>query len=170
MNPLTLIRSLACSAFVALNATAQDTLYYSALDGSVVGTDIVTGRDRVRFRGSDFFGPFQAGGRQIAFDPVTRLLHYWAGDHTVRSLHVDTRAAGLTLARNAIPGSFSPLPRPLCIDSVARRLYVPRTDGAVEVFDIDRRIAIGRVPRSAFANSSATLFRRVAADVRSGRL
>src|SRR5687767_3444457 len=83
--------------FLALqppHVSAQGILFYPRTDGSVVGVDVARSNVVKTVSAGAFVGATPGAGRNVAFDPVTRLLWYSATDGQIHSANVDTLQAG----------------------------------------------------------------------------
>ena len=149
--------------------TTQDNMYYAVTDGTVRALNIDTGAPTASLAASNFAGAIVGSGREIAFDPETRLLWYSATDNTVRSFNVDTLAVGPTIPSSALPGAAIGADRHLYIDYVGRRLLVTTTSGDIPMYNLSDQSTAGTIPNAAF-NNAVIASRHLAADPRTGTM
>lgn len=153
-----------CALFTGLmfstDALADGTLYYSATDGSVRGLNMVTGTEEKCF--TVFNGANPGAGRNIAYDPVTKLLWYTSTDGIAYSFNVDSLAAGpsLTVTHGADPGSG----RHVFIDYKNRTLLIPITDGSVNMYNLSNQALAGTISSAFFLGANVAYFRHMASD------
>lgn len=159
---------LTSSLFLGAGA-AQDNMYYAVTDGTVRALNVDTGAPTATLAANNFAGGIVGAGREIAFDPETRLLWYSATDNTVRSFNVDTLAVGPTIPSNALPGAAIGAARHVYIDYVGRRLLVTMTNGDIPMYNLSDQSPAGTIPSAAFNNAAVTP-RHLAADPRSGTM
>ena len=104
-------------------------LYYPKDTGVISAVDVDTASEVSTVTNAAFTASNPGSAREIAFDPVARLLWYSASDDLIHSVHVDTLAAGPSIS--SIPGSPMGISRHVFIDYKRRKLMVPITDGSI---------------------------------------
>jgi hypothetical protein len=146
---------------------AQGVLYFPRADGSVWGVDVGTTNNIKQLSATAFAqGANPGAGRNVAFDPVTRLLWYSATDGFIYSFHVDTLVAGPSIT--AIPGANPGAGRHIFIDYQRRNLWTSQPDGSVAIFSLATQASVGSVPIGFFLDGNVGGFRHFASDQRSG--
>lgn len=149
---------------------ALDVLYYSTTDGNVRGVDVATGDEVALIPSTVFKGAVVGAAREIAIDPVDRLLWYSATDNAIYSFHLDTLAEGPSIASSKIPGAAVGSGRHLFIDYSRRHLLVPTTSGDIKRFDLDTQAEISVIPATFFTDGNVGTSRHLASDIRTGNI
>jgi len=147
---------------------AQGILYYARTDGTVPAINVATGTEVKVIASSEFIGANPGAAREIAFDPVTRLMWYSSTDNQIYSVNVDTLADGPGITN--IPGAIVGAERHLFIDYAHRKLIVPITDGSVMFYNLSDQQAAGSIPANFFTDGNVGTYRHFASDGRTGML
>lgn len=169
-NPRNLLTTLiALASWLSLGpAHGQGVLFYARTDGAVAGLSVPGGAEVKVVSAGAFAGANPGAGREIAFDPETRMLWYSATDNQIHSVHVDTLAAGPTIGN--LPGAIIGGARHVYIDYAGRRLLATVTDGSVQMYDLATQQPAGMIPATFFTDGNVGAFRHFASDVRTGTL
>ena len=150
-----------------LCARAQGILYWPRADGSVWGVDVGTTNVVKQISSAAFIqGANPGAGRNIAFDPVTRLMWYSSTDGLIYSVHVDSAIAGPSIT--SIPGANPGAGRHLFIDYKRRNLWTSQPDNSVLIYNLATQVAVGSIPGGFFIDGAVGGFRHFASDQRSG--
>lgn len=150
-------------------AFAQGILFYPRADGSVAGVDVGTATIVKTITAAAFAqGANPGAARNVAFDPVTRLMWYSATDGSIYSVHIDTLVAGPSVS--GIPGANPGAERHLFIDYKRRNIWTSQTDGSVALFSLATQQAAGTIPPNFFVDGNVGGFRHFASDPRSGSI
>ncbi len=144
------------------------TLYYSRTDGAVAALDVTTQEEVAVILSSAFIGGVPGAGREIAFDPVTRLMWYSATDGLLHSVNVDTLVAGPEILE--IPGANEGVGRHVYIDYSRRRILTPITDGSIQMYDLADQSDAGSIPATFFTDGNVGGLRHLASDIRDGNI
>ena len=144
------------------------TLYYPRDDGFVAAVDVDTGSEIATITGTAFVGANVGSGREIVFDPVTRLMWYSADDGLIYSVNADTEAAGPSIT--SIPGGNVGANRHVFIDYSRRKLMTPVTDGSIQMYSLLDQQASGTIPAGFFTDTNLGEFRHLASDQRTGNI
>jgi len=147
---------------------SQGVLYYSRTDSAVAAIDARTGVEVNVVGSAAFTGANPGAARNVAIDPVTRLLWYSATDDNFHSLHVDTLAAGPSIT--GIEGVSIGAARHVFIDYSRRRIIAPLTDSTVKFYNLSDQQPAGSIPSGFFTDGAVGGFRHFASDIRSGTL
>jgi hypothetical protein len=150
------------------SAPAQGILLYPRNDGSVAGIDVATSNLVLTIPAGAFVGANAGAGRQLALDPLARLLWYAASDGNLYSLQLPTLAAGPSLTN--IPGANPGAARRLFLDHARRTLWVPLSDGSVAIYQPPAPAPLAFIPPTAFSNDNVGAFRHFASDERDGTM
>lgn len=146
---------------------AQGILYFPRADGSVWGVDIGTTNIVKQLNASAFAqGANTGAGRNIAFDPLTRLMWYSATDGFIYSVQVDSLIAGPSIT--TIPGANPGGSRHIFIDYKRRNLWTSQLDGSVAIFSLATQAGVGSIPIAFFTDGNVGGLRHFASDQRSG--
>lgn len=156
--------------FVNSKSWAADTVYYSVTDGSVKGVDLETGAEVAVIPSTTFKGAIVGAAREIAVDPVNRLLWYSATDDAIYSFHLDTLVEGPSIPSGRISGAAVGGDRHLYIDYSRRHLLVTTTSGDIQRFDLETQADINPIPATFFTDGNVGTFRHLASDVRTGNI
>jgi len=157
-------------AFIHSKSWAVDTLYYSVTDGSVRGIDIETGSEIAVFPSTAFNGAIVGAAREIAVDPVNRLLWYSATDDAIYSFHLDTLVEGPSIPSGRISGAAVGGDRHLYIDYSRHHLLVTTTSGDIQRFDLETQADLDPIPATFFTDGNVGTFRHLASDIRNGNI
>ncbi len=149
---------------------AVDVLYYSTTDGTVRGADILTGNEVASIPASAFKGAIVGAARELAVDPINRLLWYTATDNAIYSVHLDTLVEGPSIASSRISGAAVGGDRHLFIDYSRRHLLVTTTSGDIQRFDLETQADLDPIPATFFTDGNVGIFRHLASDVRTGNI
>jgi len=159
-------------------ANAGDGWIMALRDGSVVahvqgGTDRVLLPPWTERPSEDAVGLGQTlGSREVAFDPATRRLWYSDTHDAIRSINIDTGAAGPSLrgfADLSAPGcGVTSDARHMAVDLVHRRLIVPTQTGSVLFYDLDDATMNGGLGIAFFGDIVSGGFRHFASDPGTG--
>lgn len=150
---------------------ATDILYYSATDSTVHGVNIQTGNEDVSsIPASAFNGASVGAGREMAIDPVNRLLWYTATDDAIYSVHLDNLNEGPSIASGRILGASVGGDRHLFIDYSRRHLLVTTTSGDIQRFDLETQDELSPIPATFFTDGNVGIFRHLASDIRNGNI
>ena len=149
-----------------IHASVTGTLYYPRDDGFVAGIDADTGAEISTIAGTAFAGANVGSGREVAFDPLTRLMWYSAVDGLIYSVNADTEVAGPSIT--SIPGGNVGSSRHLFIDYSRRTLLTPLTDGSIQMYSLLDQQASGTIPAGFFTDGNIGAFRHLASDQRTG--
>ncbi|MHC4109145.1 MAG: SCO family protein, partial [Planctomycetota bacterium] len=161
----------------ATTARGDGAFYLAFDDGAVAEVDSVTGEVRRMLLRPWSEAPSPdptardgaLGAREVAFDPVTRLLWYADTHEFIRSIHVDSGEPGPELTQfsdAALPGcGVANAARHVSIDLARRRLIVPVLTGAVLFYDLETAKLVDAIG-PAFFGSDLVLggFRHFSAD------
>jgi len=148
-------------------AGAQGILYFPRADGSVWGVDVGTTNNVKQLSAAAFAqGANTGAGRNIAFDPVTRLMWYSATDGFIYTVHVDTLVAGPSIT--VIPGANPGGNRHIFIDYKRRNLWTSQPDGSVAIYSLATQASVGTIPIGFFIDGNVGSLRHFASDQRSG--
>lgn len=163
-----LLLAVGALLFICLpRARAQGILFYPRNDGSVTGVDVATSNLVKTIPPGSFIGPGGAQ-RNIALDPIARLLWYAAIDGKLYSLNVDTLATGPSLTN--LPGTNPGAARLLFHDYARRTIWVPVDDGSVAIFQPPIQTPIATIPANVFSNDGVGALRHFASDERDGMM
>ncbi len=143
-------------------------MYYPRADGVVAGINVDTGVEVETVPSASFVGANVGSAREIAFDPVTRMIWYSATDGLIYSVHVDTSAAGPSIT--TIPGANVGASRHVFIDYVRRELITPITDGSIQMYNLSDQQASGFITSTFFTDGNVGVFRHFASDERTGTI
>ena len=149
-------------------AALGGTLYYPRDDGFVAGVNADTGAEVATITDTAFVAPNVGSGREIAFDPVTRLMWYSASDGLIYSVNADTEVAGPSIT--SIPGGNVGANRHVFIDHSRRKLMTPLTDGSIQMYGLLDQQASGTIPATVFNDGYSGEFRHLASDERTGNV
>lgn len=148
-------------------ASAQGILYFPRADGSVWGLDVGTTNNVKQLNAAAFAqGANPGAGRNIAFDPVTRLMWYSATDGLIYSVHMDSLVAGPSIT--SIPGASPGSGRHIFIDYKRRNLWTSQLDGSVAIFSLFTQVSVGTISIGFFIDGNVGSLRHFASDQRSG--
>lgn len=157
----------ALTALLAPSAFAQGILFYPRADGSAAGVDVGTATIVKTISAAAFAqGANPGAARNVAFDPVTRLMWYSATDGQIYSVNIDTLTAGPSVT--GIPGANPGGERHLFIDYKRRNIWTSQTDGSIALFSLATQQSAGTVPPNFFVDGNVGGFRHFASDQRSG--
>lgn len=153
---------------------AADVLYYAVTDGSVRSVFISTEANENTLApiipSTSFQGGIIGAAREIAVDPVNRLLWYTATDDVIYSIHLDTLNEGPSIASDRISGAAVGGDRHLYIDYSRRHLLVTTTSGDIQRFDLETQADLDPIPATFFTDGNVGIFRHLASDVRTGNI
>ena len=160
-----------CILFIVSGKSlAADVLYYSVSDGTVRGMDIPTGVEVASIPAATFRGAIVGNAREMAIDPINRLLWYSATDDAIYSFHLDTLVEGPAIASGRISGAGVGADRHLFIDYSRRHLLVTTTSGDIQRFDLETQDDLSPIPATFFTDGNVGIYRHLASDVRTGNI
>ncbi len=160
-----------CILFLVTSKSwALDVLYYSVTDGSVKGANILTGDEVSSIPSTAFKGGIVGAAREIAVDPVKRLLWYTATNNAIYSFYLDTLAEGPSIASGRISGAAVGADRHLFIDYSRRHLLVTTTSGNIQRFDLETQADLNPIPATFFTDGNVGTYRHLASDIRTGNI
>lgn len=157
-----------CLLLAPLSASAQGILLYPRNDGSVAGVDVATSNIVTVIPAGAFLGANAGAQRNLAIDPIARLLWYAASDGNLYSFHLETLAAGPSLTN--LPGANPSAERRLYCDLARGRIWVPIDDGSVAIFQPPAQTPVATIPASVFSNDGVGALRSFASDERDGTM
>jgi hypothetical protein len=149
-------------------ARAQGLLLYPRNDGSVAGIDVATSNLVTTIPHTAFVGANAGARRNLALDPIARLLWYAASDGRLYSVNLATLAPGPSLTNIA---GTNPGPARLLFHDYARgSIWVPLDDGSVAIYQPPAQAPIAAIPANVFSNDGVGALRHFASDERDGTM
>jgi hypothetical protein len=149
-------------------AHAQGILLYPRNDGSVAGIDVATSNLVTTIPNTAFVGANAGARRNLALDPIARLLWYAANDGLLYSVNLATLAPGPSLTNIA---GANPGPARLLFHDYARgTVWVPLDDGSVAIYQPPAQAPIASLPANVFSNDGVGALRHFASDERDGTM